>query len=189
MFDKINKDYYVYYNHSYNRLINILRIIINPGFLSILIFRIADYIYKKNPKYFYFMTKILMLIPRIFFGIEIEIGAEIGAGFYIVHGHGIVIGNRVIIEENVSIYQGVTLGGNGKKEKIIKNKNMKQPYIERDVVLSPGAKILGPVCIGKKSLIGSNIVIIKDIPIETTVIQENKLIMRSRKLNENKIEI
>ena len=77
---------------------------------------------------------------------------------------GIVIGETTIIGNNVSIYQGVTLGGT----KSIKKK--RHPSISDNVVIGAGAKVLGPILIGKNSKIGANSVVTKNVPKNTTVI-------------------
>ncbi|MFR9019881.1 MAG: serine O-acetyltransferase [Fusobacterium sp.] len=108
---KIYKDY-LNYKTSENKIYNFVRTLLYPSFIAIVLFRFADGIYHLNKKIFYFPAKIIMLIPRILFGIDISIGAEIGEGLTIGHGCGIVIGTNAIIGKNVSIAQQVTIGGN-----------------------------------------------------------------------------
>ncbi|MGL4537657.1 MAG: serine O-acetyltransferase [Cetobacterium sp.] len=184
MFENLTKDYKKYYNKKFNPLINIIRIFLNPGFISVGIYRIANFLYELSPVWLYFFSKILMLIPRILFGIEIEIGAKIGYGFGIIHGTGIVIGSKVIIGENVDIYQGVTLGGNNKIRELNKEK-IEHPIIKNNVRLSPGCKIFGPVIIEKNCIIGANCVVTKDIPINSLVISSGKIIINEREEREN----
>ena len=101
---------------------------------------------------------------RFFTGIEIHPGAKIGNGFFIDHGMGVVIGETTIIGDNVTIYQGVTLGGTGKE------KGKRHPTIGNNVVIGAGAKVLGNILIGDNSYIGSNAVVIKDVPANSTVV-------------------
>ncbi len=100
-------------------------------------------------------------------GIDIHPGAEIGEAFFIDHGTGIIIGETTIIGNNVKIYQGVTLGAksaaldeNGKPMRGIP----RHPIIEDDVIIYPNTTILGRVIIGKGSIIGGNMWLIKDVP-------------------------
>lgn len=90
---KIHKDY-LRYKTSENKIYNFLRTMLYPSFIGIIFFRFADGIYHLNKKnfIFYLMAKIIMLIPRILFGIDISIGVEIDEGLMIGHGCGIVIG-------------------------------------------------------------------------------------------------
>ena len=62
---------------------------------------------------------------------------------FIDHGVGVVIGETTEIGDNVTIYQGVTLGGTGK------DVGKRHPTIRDNVMISAGAKILGPVVIGE----------------------------------------
>ena len=77
---------------------------------------------------------------------------------------GVVIGETSIIGDNVTIYQGVTLGGT----KRIKKK--RHPTISDNVIIGAGAKVLGPIKVGKNSKIGANSVVTKNVPSNTTVV-------------------
>ena len=101
---------------------------------------------------------------RFFTGIEIHPGATIGDGLFIDHGMGVVIGETTIIGDNVTLYQGVTLGGTGKE------KGKRHPTVGNNVVIGAGAKVLGNIKIGDNSYIGSNAVVIKDVPDNSTVV-------------------
>lgn len=103
-------------------------------------------------------------LGRFFTGIEIHPGATIGKGLFIDHGMGVVIGETAIIGDNVTLYQGVTLGGTGKE------KGKRHPTIGDNVVVGAGAKVLGNIKIGNNSYIGSNAVVIKDAPENSTVV-------------------
>lgn len=155
---KIYSDYLRYRNRK-RTLFSLISIVIYPGFLTILIFRIADFLYRTN-KHFYILSKIMMLFPRVLFGIDISIGAKIEKGFKIEHGNGIVIGPKVHIYENVTILQGVTLGGNFGKKMLLNKQVIEQPIIGANSFLGPGAKILGPSIIEEGCLIGANVVIV-----------------------------
>ncbi|HID36912.1 MAG TPA: serine O-acetyltransferase, partial [Ghiorsea sp.] len=105
-----------------------------------------------------------MHLARWLTGIEIHPGASIGRRFFIDHGMGIVIGETTEIEEDVTLYHGVTLGGTTwVAEK-------RHPTLEKGVVVGAGAKILGPITIGEQSRIGSNSVVLKEVPPHSTVV-------------------
>jgi len=122
------------------------------------------------------------LIPRIISemahsetGIDIHPRAQIGSRFTIDHGTGVVIGSTSIIGNNVKIYQGVTLGAKsfplddqGNPIKGIP----RHPIVEDDVVIYAGATILGRITIGRGSVIGGNVWVVKDIPPESRVVQK-----------------
>ena len=67
--------------------------------------------------------------------------------------------------ENVVIYQNVTIGSNLKYNKRTNEwENVGNPVIGKNVVISDGAKILGPVIIGDGTVIGAGAIITKSIP-------------------------
>ena len=77
---------------------------------------------------------------------------------------GVVIGETSEIGENVTIYHNVTLGGIAPSINSNDQRNTKRhPTLEDNVVVGSGAQILGPVTIGKNSLIGANAVITKNV--------------------------
>lgn len=96
-------------------------------------------------------------------GIEIHPGARIGRGLFIDHGMGVVIGETAEVGENVTLYHGVTLGA------IHLNKGKRHPTIEDRVVIGAGAKVLGPIRIGRNSRIGANTVVLESVPAGATV--------------------
>lgn len=96
--------------------------------------------------------------------IDIHPAAVIGKGVFIDHGVGVVIGETCEIGDNVTIYQGVTLGGTGK------DIGKRHPTIESEVMISSGAKVLGPIKIGHNSKIGAGSVVLKEVPPHSTVV-------------------
>ena len=97
-------------------------------------------------------------------GIDIHPAAQIGRRCFIDHGVGVVIGETAVIGDDVLIYQGATLGGTGK------DVGKRHPTVEDRVMLSTGAKVLGPVVIGHDSKIGAGSVVLKDVPPHSTVV-------------------
>lgn len=132
-----------------------------PGIHSIISHRIAHPLYKKG---FVVLARVISQISRFFTGIEIHPGAKIGKRLFIDHGMGVVIGETAEIGDDVTIYQGATLGGTGKE------KGKRHPTIGNNVVISSGAKILGPFKVGDHSKIGSGSVVLKEVPPNCTVV-------------------
>ncbi len=97
-------------------------------------------------------------------GIEIHPGATIGRRLVIDHGTGIVIGETAEIGDDVLIYQGVTLGGTGK------DVGKRHPTVGNGVMISAGAKVLGPINIGDNSRVAAGAVVLKDVPPNSTVV-------------------
>jgi serine O-acetyltransferase len=97
-------------------------------------------------------------------GVEIHPAARIGSDFFIDHGSGVVIGETTEIGDRVTLYQGVTLGGTGFA------RGKRHPTLRDDVTVGSGAKLLGPVTVGRNAKVGANTVVIEDVPQHTTVV-------------------
>ncbi|BDZ38659.1 serine acetyltransferase [Microbacterium suwonense] len=103
-------------------------------------------------------------ITRWLTGIEIHPGAVIGRRFFIDHGMGVVIGETAEIGDDVMLYHGVTLGGR------TRNSGKRHPTLEDGVAVGAGAKILGPVRIGARSVVGANAVVTRDAPADSVLV-------------------
>ncbi|QEK11144.1 serine O-acetyltransferase [Crassaminicella thermophila] len=132
-----------------------------PCIHSIISHRIAHTLYKRG---FVVLARFISQVSRFFTGIEIHPGAKIGKRLFIDHGMGVVIGETTEIGDNVTIYQGATLGGTGKET------GKRHPTIGNNVVISSGAKVLGPFKVGDNSKIGSGSVVLKEVPPNCTVV-------------------
>jgi serine O-acetyltransferase len=97
-------------------------------------------------------------------GIEIHPGATIGKRVFIDHGMGVVIGETAVIGDDCTLYHGVTLGGTSW------NKGKRHPTLGHGVVIGAGAKILGPILVGDECKIGSNAVVVRDVPAGATAV-------------------
>jgi serine O-acetyltransferase len=132
-----------------------------PGLHAVWFHRVSHWFWKRE---LWFMARLTSHFGRFFTGIEIHPGATIGKGFFIDHGMGVVIGETAEIGENVTLYHGVTLGG------VSWEKVKRHPTLGDNVVIGSGAKILGPFTVGKDSKVGSNSVVVKEVPPNSTVV-------------------
>ena len=132
-----------------------------PGLHAIFFHKISNFFWKLNLK---LIARMISHISRFLTGIEIHPAVKIGKNIFIDHGMGVVIGETTIIGDNVSIYQGVTLGGTKWEKK------KRHPTINDNVIIGAGAKVLGPISVGKNSKIGANSVVTKNVPSNSTVI-------------------
>ncbi|NOU92857.1 serine O-acetyltransferase [Paenibacillus sp. LMG 31456] len=123
--------------------------------------RVAHCLYQNR---WYTTARITSQISRFMTGIEIHPGAIIGRRFFIDHGMGVIIGETCEIGDDVVLYQGVTLGGTGKE------KGKRHPTIGSNVVIASGAKVLGSFTVGDNSRIGSNAVVLSEVPQNSTVV-------------------
>lgn len=137
-------------------------IISSPSIKAMWYHELAHIFYKKGHN---LLARIISQRARRITGIEIHPGAKIGENVFIDHGMGVVIGETAEVGNNVLMYHGVTLGGVGG------DKDAKRhPTVEDDVIIGAGAKLLGPITIGKGAKIGANAVVLKDVPAYSTAI-------------------
>ena len=130
-----------------------------PGVHALILHRLAHFLWSIKLK---LIARIFSHLARILTGIEIHPGAQIGRRFFIDHGMGVVIGETAIIGDDCTLYHGVTLGGTTWK------KGKRHPTLKDNVVIGAGAKVLGPITLGNNSKVGSNAVVVTDIPNDST---------------------
>ena len=132
-----------------------------PGVHAMGFHRIAHFFYKKRR---FFWSRFVSQVGRFLTGIEIHPGAQIGKNLFIDHGMGVVIGETAVVGDNCTIYHQVTLGGTGKE------KGKRHPTLGDGVLVSTGAKVLGPITIGNGAKIGANAVVLADVPENATAV-------------------
>ena len=132
-----------------------------PGVKAVLFHQIAHFFCVAK---FDLVARIISQFSRFLTGIEIHPKAKVGKNLFIDHGMGVVIGETAIIGDDCTIYHGVTLGGTSWKQ------GKRHPTLKNRVVVGAGAKILGPITIENGAKIGSNAVVVKDIPANATAV-------------------
>ncbi len=136
-------------------------VLLYPGFKALRSHKRANWFYRHNMP---FIARYISQRTAHKTGIEIHPAAKIGRRVCIDHGHGIVIGETTEIGDDVMIYQGVTLGGTGK------DVGKRHPTIENGVMIGAGAKVLGPITIGKNAKVAAGAVVVKDVEPNSTVV-------------------
>lgn len=132
-----------------------------PGLHALLVHRMAQRLWRWNLKW---LARFVSHLGRWLTGIEIHPGAQIGRRVFIDHGMGVVIGETAEIGDDSTLYHGVTLGGTSW------SKGKRHPTLGKGVVVGAGAKILGPIFIGDGAKVGSNAVVVKDVPAGATAV-------------------
>ena len=132
-----------------------------PGVHATLYHRLAHALYCHKLK---FLARLVSQWSRFWTGIEIHPGATIGRRLVIDHGMGIVIGETAEVGDDCLIYHGVTLGGTGKDQ------GKRHPTIGNNVLISTGAKVLGPFKVGDNSRIAANAVVLSEVPPDATAV-------------------
>lgn len=152
-----------------------------PGFHAMLFHRLAHAMWQRR---LYFLGRLTSHMGRFLTGIEIHPGARIGRGFFIDHGMGVVIGETAEIGDNCTLYHGVTLGGTSwAKEK-------RHPTLGDNVIIGSGAKILGPFKVGDNSKVGSNSVVVKEVPENSTVVGvPGRVVMSGGEKKEERVDL
>ncbi len=132
-----------------------------PGVHAIMVHRVTHGLWRHG---WLVSARFLSQIARWLTGIEIHPGAELGRRLLIDHGMGVVIGETAVVGDDVTLYQQVTLGG------VSLDPGKRHPTVEDGVVIGAGAAVLGPITIGKGARVGSNAVVLKDVPSGATVV-------------------
>ena len=128
-----------------------------PGVHAVIFHRVSNFFWRHGLR---FLARLNSQIARHCTGIEIHPGATIGKRLVIDHGMGIVIGETA----EVLIYHGVTLGGTGKDQ------GKRHPTIGNNVMISTGAKVLGPFKVGDNARIAANAVVLTEVPADATAV-------------------
>ena len=142
-----------------------------PGFHILVYHKAAHWLHRHRR---FFLARMISQWGRGFTQIEIHPGAQLGQHLFIDHGAGLVIGETAVVGNNVTLYHGVTLGGTGK------GTAKRHPTIEDDVLVGAGAKILGPVVVGRGSRIGANSTVLMDIPPDSTATGSPAIVVRQK---------
>ena len=161
MFDRIREDIKAVKDRDPAARSSLEILLLYPGVKAIRMYRRANWFYRHNMK---FIARYISQHCARITGIEIHPGATIGRRLVIDHGHGIVIGETTEIGDDVLIYQGVTLGGTGKET------GKRHPTIGNNVMISSGAKVLGPFKVGDNSRIAAGAVVLDEVPPNSTVV-------------------
>lgn len=132
-----------------------------PGVHAVIWHRLANWLWSHEWR---FSARLVSWLCRFLTNIDIHPGATIGRRFFIDHGAGVVIGETAVVGDDVTIYHGVTLGG------VSWSPGRRHPTLEDGVIVGAGAKILGPITIGRNARIGANSVVIESVTRDATVV-------------------
>lgn len=136
-----------------------MNIIVNEFRSALGWYRIARYLDKHDVP---LLPSIVDYFIRLIFACWIPHSAKIGKNVVLGYGGlGIVIHSKAIIGDNVEIGQGVTIGGNARVHG--------EPTICDNVYIGCGAKLLGPITVGRGAIIGANSVVLENVPENSVV--------------------
>jgi serine O-acetyltransferase len=129
----------------------------SPRFAPVFLLRVANRLHERGWSR---LAKLFALINFLAFGLEVSPRLSIGPGLIIPHSSGTIIGAGYV-GSNVTIYQQVTLGA---KMADFAYRLDLRPHVADNVVITAGAKILGPIRIGEGAVVGANSVVLQDVP-------------------------
>lgn len=132
-----------------------------PGLHAVWVHRVSHALWRRRLR---LLARAGSQVSRWLTGIEIHPGARIGRRFFIDHGMGVVIGETAEIGDDVMLYHGVTLGGR------TRSAGKRHPTLGDGVAVGAGAKVLGPVTIGARSVVGANAVVTRDAPTDSILV-------------------
>jgi serine O-acetyltransferase len=132
-----------------------------PGFHALQMHRLAHWLWQNR---FRWLGRLVSHTTRFLTGIEIHPGATIGRRVFIDHGMGVVIGETAEVGDDCTLYHGVTLGGTSWSP------GKRHPTLLPGVVVGAGAKVIGPITVGNGARVGSNAVVVKDVPPGATAV-------------------
>ena len=131
----------------------IMALLSNRGIHCLLFYRLSHLLYKyRIPLLPLIFTRIIQIV----YGVDIDYRAQLEGGIIIVQ---------------------VTIGVRGGE-----SSDIGFATIEKNCTIYTGAKILGSVIIGKNSIIGANVVVTKNIPANSIVTADTKLLIRERQI-------
>ena len=126
---------------------------------AITLYRAGNWAHRRRlPLIPHLCQRLNFLLFNAYIPFETEIGEGTSFGY---GGMGVVLHPRCRIGRNVLIAQQVSIGGRSGRYEV--------PVIEDDCFIGPGARILGPIRIGRCSVVGANAVVIADVPSHTVV--------------------
>lgn len=161
MFDRLKEDIQAFKDRDPAAKSSLEIYFLYPGFKAIRAHRRAHRHFEKGH---FLLARMISQRSARKTGIEIHPGAKIGRRLVIDHGTGVVIGETAEIGDDVLIYQGVTLGGTGK------DVGKRHPTVGNNVMISAGAKVLGPFKIGDNSRVAAGAVVLEEVPPDCTVV-------------------
>jgi serine O-acetyltransferase len=135
----------------------VLRAFFSDATLALLFYRIMSSLAQSK------VTRPLALVfhklNAVVCGCVIGIDAKFGRRLIILHSVGVVVNSAVRAGDDVTLESGVVIGA----------EKGKSPQIGDGVFFGSGAKVVGGITIGSRSLIGANAVVVKDVAASVVV--------------------
>jgi serine O-acetyltransferase len=167
---EITKDWERLYRKNKPSRINIaLSYMVNKEFRAVYLYRQRRT--QKMSKHFFRYHFWAGLNHLLVNNLYIDDKTDIAEGLLLIHAFGIAIAAKQI-GKNCTIFHNVTIGPNYRNDQ---HGNRLLPVLGDNVIISPGAVVVGNCKIGSNVLIGANSVITKDCPDNSVVFGYNQI--------------
>jgi serine O-acetyltransferase len=133
-----------------------------PGFVAVLLYRLAHFRYTNGRK---LSARLIHWLGLILTGAEINPACQVDEGFVILHPTGMVVSAK--IGKNVVLTAGVGLGGDGSWDDIGAGPGL--PVIGDRVIMGGRSTVLGPRKVGDDAFVCGGTFVINDVPPGATV--------------------
>lgn len=138
-------------------LVDVLTI---PGTWAVILFRIASTAHHNGLRP---LSRLVFFLNTVLFGAELHPGAIVQPGLVIPHTVGMGFASGCRIGRRALLLRASVMGGAGNP------KRPGQPTLGNDVILMDSARVFGPVTVGDRSIIGTDAVVVDDVPPDTFV--------------------
>ncbi len=113
------------------------------------------------------------MFNRVLTGADIDIQAVVSPTAIIPHTIGLVVGATAIVEDAVVLMPHVVLGALDSA-----TQGRRHPHVLTGAFIGAGAKLLGPITVGRRAKVGANAVVCIDVPAGATVVGNPGRIIR-----------
>lgn len=117
------------------------------------------------------LNRVLRQVQMTLGGVELGNDIVLGDGVYFIHSLGTVVGGTAVVGARVRFLGNNTVGA---------ARDDGAPVIGDDVEIGCGARILGPIRIGARAVIGANAVVLSDIPADAVAVGAPARVVRTR---------
>jgi serine O-acetyltransferase len=138
----------------------IRKVVTRPGPLAIVLYRAGHRLWQADHQ---LLAELVWRLSLTLTGADIHPGAQIGGGLRVDHTSALVVAREAVIGSNVTIHHGVTIGGSGRRW-FNPDYQDGAPVIGDDTEIWAGAKVVGPIRVGRGCYIGANAVLAHDLP-------------------------
>jgi len=126
-----------------------------PGTWAVILFRLASYCHHHHLRP---LSRLGYFMNIVLFSAELHPAAIIQPGLVVPHPVGVAFGGGCRAGARVHIFRCAGMGGAGNP------KRPGQPVLGDDVWLMDSAKVLGPVTVGDRCILGANAIVADDVP-------------------------